>query len=472
MSTARALAVVVLVLPIAAAVVSPVEAARGPLDHAGSWSNLGPSPITVINSALLEDGRVLLYGFNGQSAVWDARNATFAQAPAANTNKFCSGMAFLADGRLLVVGGHFGQNASTGAFLGIDSVEEFDGEYWYRVPDMAGGPRWYPTAVTLADGRVLAHNGVHDGVLNKKAEVYNPDTWSWSIAGERRLSTYARAHVMPDGRVHFTSPEAVVSAFDPANGTWSDGPRRETWGRATAVSVQMDAKSGRTLVFGGFSDDQGVQSFAYDPLARTWTRTPNLAHARTWADGVVLPTGEVFAVGGDRAPRGATPIRAEIYEPATNEWVPVLRPVWQRGYHSTAILLADGSVLSTNQLDRAFEVYKPWYFFVGDRPTIDAAPTYAAYGGIIPIATPDDVRQVVLVRHGSSTHGLDTDQRRVPLDFVSAPGVGVTALVPASRAIAPPGPYTLFVLDANGVPSEGKPLLVEPGFGLVPVHAE
>jgi hypothetical protein len=47
----------------------------------------------------------------------------------------------------------------------------------------------------------------------------------------------------------------------------------------------------------------------------------------------------------------------------------------------------------------------------------------------------------------------------VPLTFVPG-GRGVSVTFPTNRAAAPPGPYMLFLVNADGVPSEGRIMLL------------
>jgi len=134
-----------------------------------------------------------------------------------------------------------------------------------------------------------------------------------------------------------------------------------------------------------------------------------------------------------------------------------------RLYHSTALLLPDGRVLSAgggrtgndtdpNQLSAEF--YAPPYLFKGPRPTMSVAPATATYGGTIPVQTPDAGRiaTVSLLRLGAATHAFNMDQRFVPLTFTAGNGA-LTVQAPANTNLAPPGSYMLFILDTNGVPS-------------------
>ena len=70
------------------------------------------------------------------------------------------------------------------------------------------------------------------------------------------------------------------------------------------------------------------------------------------------------------------------------------------------------------------------------------------------VTTPDaaGIAKVTLVRAGSTTHGIDTEQRAVPLAFTRGSG-SLTATVPANGNELPSGYDMLFVVDGNGVPS-------------------
>ena len=129
-----------------------------------------------------------------------------------------------------------------------------------------------------------------------------------------------------------------------------------------------------------------------------------------------------------------------------------------RMYHSTALLLPDGRVLSAGQdngsLQRYGEIFSPPYLFKGARPSIASAPSSVSNGGTLQFTSPDaaNLTSVVLIRPGSCTHEINTDQRSVPLTFTVS-GTSVSATVPANVNVAPPGYYMLFVVNSNGVPS-------------------
>jgi galactose oxidase len=74
-------------------------------------------------------------------------------------------------------------------------------------------------------------------------------------------------------------------------------------------------------------------------------------------------------------------------------------------------------------------------------------------GGQLRITTSTVNPKFVLVRIGSVTHSVNSDQRRVPLTTVARSGTQYTATLPKDSGILIPGHYYLFVLNAAGVPS-------------------
>jgi hypothetical protein len=85
---------------------------------------------------------------------------------------------------------------------------------------------------------------------------------------------------------------------------------------------------------------------------------------------------------------------------------------------------------------------------------IQGAPKTVNYGQQFAIHTdrPNDIAMVSMIAPGAVTHGLDMNQRRVPLTFTAEAGK-VIANAPVNANHAPPGPYMVFLVDTLGVPS-------------------
>src|SRR5213078_2343655 len=175
-----------------------------------------------------------------------------------------------------------------------------------------------------------------------------------------------------------------------------------------------------------------------------------------------LPDGKVLVTGGTSGPgvnNTATPVfAAEMRDPATESWTTMASAQAPRLYHSAALLLPDGRVLTTGGDDiTQVELYSPPYLFAGARPTITSAPAVVSFGQSYFVETPDaaNIAKVRWIRLGSVTHAFNMNQRINSLSFSQAPG-GLNVVSPSNPNLAPPGHYLLFILNANGVPSIAK----------------
>jgi galactose oxidase len=81
-------------------------------------------------------------------------------------------------------------------------------------------------------------------------------------------------------------------------------------------------------------------------------------------------------------------------------------------------------------------------------------------GGTIDVTTGGAVQRFSLIRFGSATHSVNTDQRRIPLEPKSGGGNKYTITVPSDPAVALPGYWMLFAIQ-GGVPSVAETVLVK-----------
>ena len=226
---------------------------------------------------------------------------------------------------------------------------------------------------------------------------------------------------------------------------------------------------GKILYVGGGPPTNTAEIIDLNQPSPSWAYTGSMAFARRQMNATLLPTGQVLATGGTSAggfndPSGAVHA-AELWDPATGTWTTMASNAVTRIYHSTTLLLPDARVLHTGSGDGAgaadelnYEIYSPPYLFKGARPTITGAtPAVVGYGQSLNVATPDgaSITKVTFIRFGSVTHAFDAGQLLVPLAF-SQVGGGLSVLLPASATIAPPGPYMLFLVNSNGVPSVSR----------------
>jgi galactose oxidase len=168
--------------------------AHGQLDLVGQWSPVVNWPVVNINVCLLPNGKFLLWPRDGgnQARIWDPATNGFTLVPLPTTNLFCAGHSFLADGTLVVPGGHIADGE------GEKEAHLFDyrNNTWTRVADMNAG-RWYPTSTTLANGEALVSSGsTINYTANQVFQVFQPSTRTWRIL--RRTGEYlTRGRTLP-----------------------------------------------------------------------------------------------------------------------------------------------------------------------------------------------------------------------------------------------------------------------------------
>ena len=440
-----------------------------PQATAGEWSAPFAWPVVAVHLHLLPTGDVLSWGREGDPQVWHIGTGAFTPAPSTSM-LFCSGHAFLPDGRLMVTGGHISDEH------GLPDANIFDpvSGSWTSVAPMSRG-RWYPTSTTLEDGQLLTLAGRDE----TSAEVEIPEVWTGSawrpLAGASQpLPYYPRAFVAPNGLVFYAGELQQSAYLDPRGaGHWTTVSDSNYGWRDYGSAVMY--RPGQVLILGGSDPPDGAPTRTAEVIELTepapaWRFTQPMIHARRQFNATLLPDGSVLATGGTSAagfsdPAGAVRA-AEVWDPATEAWTLLASNQVTRVYHSTTLLLPDGRVLHTGSGDGPglprelnAEIFSPPYLFRGARPSIDSVPETVAYGQKFFLATPDAPRVVraTLVRLGSVTHGFDQNQRFLELSFQRAAG-GLTVTAPASGSLAPPGHYQLFILSSDGVPSAGKVL--------------
>jgi galactose oxidase-like protein/Big-like domain-containing protein len=431
----------------------------------GEWSSLKSSPVVQLHMHLLTDGRVLTWGHNGVPQVWDPATGRFTAEPSPSL-LFCAGHEFLPDGRLFVVGGHITNNH------GLPNSNIFDPatSSWQVGPPMAQG-RWYPTATTLPNGDVLVLAGTDEaGAIASVPEIWNGSGWRRLTSASLALPDYPRAFVAPDGRVFYAGQLKQSRWLDVSGtGTWSIGPSLNSGTRPYGSAV-MYAPGKILYVGGGTPPTNTAETIDLNSANPHWTYTGSMAYARWNLNATLLPTGSVLVTGGtgdsDRSnPAGAVNV-AELWNPNSGQWAQLATAApLLRGYHSTALLLPDGRVLHAGGGDGGstpnnlnYEVYSPPYLFKGPRPGINGpTPDAVTYGQTIDVPSPDaaSITKVTLIRMGSVTHAFDQAQRLLPLNFSASSG-RVSVTLPGRRNAAPPGPYLLFLVNGDGVPSVGR----------------
>ncbi|SEA62125.1 galactose oxidase-like domain-containing protein [Nitrosospira multiformis] len=351
--------------------------------------------------------------------------------------------------------------------------------------------RWYPTAVSLSDGRVLAFSGGHP--IAAQVEVYDGTSWA-PVTGADRIfeELYPGLHLLPSGEIFYTragwagaigTQTAYLTLTGPTSGSWTDYGQEQFYDRQEGMSLltidtTVSPERTRLYIFGGGVSGPAtarnnataeVIEFSGGVGGSSWQRIADMNFGRTNVNAVVLPTGRILIIGGHSNGQKSSPtsvLPVEIYNPDTDEWTPGAPLNFPRQYHSVCILLPDGRVLAAGGVapgtadpdQHTLELYSPGYLSLGARPVISTAPPSVTYGTTFSVETPQatSIGSVVLIAPISVTHHTDAGQRYIKLPINSRTATALETTAPANGNIAPPGFYMLFIVNNQGIPSEAR----------------
>ena len=463
----------------------------------GQWSTLPyPMPINPIHASLLHTGQVLVVSGSGNvasntdylSAIWDPQAGSVTLQDV-SWDMFCNGMIVLPDGRPFVLGGTLQYDP----FYGSPRTSTYDAgtRSFVDLENMAHG-RWYPTATTNGDGSIMVFSGLDDtGRTNTAVELYKVGSgWSRPYGAPWTPPLYPRMHLLPNGTVFYAGPTAASSLFDPSTARWTmnvaytNYGNRRTYGASVLLPLTPDnGYTPRVMILGGgdpATETTEIIDLSVDNPAWQWS--DSMSQPRIQMNAVILPNGNVLALGGSAYNEDVTTasLTADLFDPGTGTFSSAGAGAYPRLYHSVALLLPDATVWvaggnpSRGTYEQHMEIYSPAYLFTTDadgntipatQPTITSVtpPQGIGYGGSFQVQTPNaaDIASVVLVRPGSVTHAFDMDQRLVGLSFTAGDGL-LNVNGPANGNIAPPGYYMLFILNTAGVPSVATFVQVSP----------
>lgn len=438
---------------------------------------------------------------NTQTAVYFPNNGEVKLFPVdyIGHDMFCPGISFDFNGNLLVTGGSSSEAASL--FNSQDQV-------WSKQTPMKLG-RGYQSSTTISDGRIFTIGGSWSGNLEtaKNGEIWDGNNNAWTLLPEcqvepmrtadsrgiYRQDNHAWLFAWKNESVFQAGPSTAMNWYTTeGEGSVSPAGRRGP-DAMCGPAVMFDAVAGSILAVGGAPEYEKTDATAEAYVVKIKDvggeaeveRVADMQVKRIFANSIVLPDGTVFVVGGQAYGKPFSDETAamapELWDPSTKEFSLLAEGPTPRTYHSIALLMPDATVFSgggglcgdcngnpaANHFDG--EMYSPPYLFQDNGETLAARPRIAMVnpeaaqvGSDITVTIEAEVAeaQFSLVRMGSSTHTINTDQRRVPLEAsfletMTETGRTTTSYsitLPGDPGILLPGYWYLFAM-VNGVPS-------------------
>ncbi|KAF7854632.1 hypothetical protein EAF04_010440 [Stromatinia cepivora] len=479
----------------------------------GIWGPTIDFPVVPVAGAQEASGNIVLWSSwasdqfhstpGGQTAMarWNPLSYEVLKRIVTNTSHdmFCPGISIDGTGMMVVTGGNDASETS---------LYDSSTDQWIKGPAMSLR-RGYQASTTLSDGRVFVIGGSWAGgaKLPKNGEVYDPINGNWSMLsgatvkqmltddmeGPWRADNHGWLFGWQNGSVFQAGPSRAMNwYFTDGNGSvLGAGDRLDDEDSMSGNAVMFDATAGQILTIGGSPDYD--KSYATRNAHVITLKGPGekvdvkpagtdgtMHSKRVFHTSVVLPDGTVFIAGGQTFGVAFNEQNVqfvpELYDPKTNTFTELTGNNVIRVYHALSILLPDGRVLnaggglcgncSANHYDG--QIFTPPYLLteegkLRDRPDIfSRAPAQLNVGDSFELTTSVAIHSASLVRIGSATHTVNTDQRRVPLPLSKVPlrRNRYGAHLPADSGVLIPGYWMLFVIDEYGTPSRGQTIFI------------
>lgn len=357
-----------------------------------------------MHAGLLPNGRVVFLDkvenytqlklANGQYAYSSEYDpATNLAVPLAyETNSFCAGGIFLADGTFLALGGNaplaFIDPTVGDGFTGIrylkrsPSDASLNGQPWSEPGNKLSSARWYPSVQIMPDGTLFVASGSLNG-LDPSVPANNNPTYeilsSTGISSGKSIPMdilaknqpyymYPFMHLLKDGTLFVfvsKSSELFNVATNTTVRTFSDLPGDYRTYPNTGASVLLPLSSANQwnpdIIICGGGAYQDISSPTDPSCGRIQPLSTNpswemdsMPEGRGMVEGTLLPDGTVIFLNGCNHGAqgfglGADPtFEALIYDPTKalgQRWTTGASSTIARLYHSVAVLLLDGTLM-------------------------------------------------------------------------------------------------------------------------------
>ncbi|PWZ00934.1 galactose oxidase, partial [Testicularia cyperi] len=462
------------------------------------------------------------------AAIWSLSDGS-CRAQDAATNQFCAGGAATGGGQWIQAGGNPEQN-NQGEGNGLRALRQIDPcsdqSCGWREQNLLQRDRWYPTVETMGDGSAIIFGGYNAQVFLPIPQSGNTPTAEFFpsrgapvnvpiLDRSWPFSLYPLTALLSDGRFFMVSGNqtAIWNPNDASEVRLPDmpnGPRTYPSGGAHVLLPLTPANNyAETLMYCGgtnipdwgnaYCPGAGAHEVPannkcdfINPLSNgaSWRSGADMPHGRVMGNFIILPDGKIAIVNGAKngvqgfgcgfpgESQASNPaLEVDVYDPATSSWSTIATAQVNRGYHASATLLPDGSILTAgssphHDVNTELQPFPTEYrlekifpsYYNQPRPNNTALPTQYNYGGQSFTITFDNESQansatVRLIKTGWSTHSLQMGQRAIELAKQVQGNQATFSNLPNNPNLMPPGAALAFLV-VNGIPSIGRYAIV------------
>ena len=469
---------------IQARTINAIFASTGsdPVATKGEWGPTFQTPVVGIHVHLLPTGKVLLWGDRGDAQLWDPESPNAGFTAIAKTYRiFCSGHTFLPDGRLLITGGTISGTRGDPRAVIFDPATNS----WTPTSSMAQG-RYYPTTTVLSNGNVVAISGSDEtATVVDIPEVWNGSTWRRLTSASLSIPNpyYPAVFLAPNGKPFLAGFQATTRYLSTgSSGQWNTVATRNAPDRKLGSAV-MYAPGKVLYAGGGDPPTSSAEVIDLNAASPGWRDVAGMQFARRQMNATILADGSVLVTNGtsgpgfnDVSPGGGGSGVVEPGHGGVDHHGPRSRGP-DLSLRRPAPARRPGA-LRRQRRRRRGQLREQSVHDAGVLAAVSLQPR--RLGGRAPdhrlLAGEDHVRRLVRGRESRGRHRhprhahpalighprLQQSQHIYPLAFTADGPTTLRADAPPSGHLAPPGPYLLFLLSPQGVPSIAKMVTVGP----------
>ncbi len=319
---------------------------------------------------------------------------------------------------------------------------------------------WYPRSYLASDGNIVGISYNKIWMMNKKDDyrIYKTGEIPLTRGGISNHLVYKDANQLE--HVKHAEELKLLTIGSPVGNSNS------------TVMVGKDI----VYVFGGKqSGDEYAPSNKVYQIDFSNTLVPKVIELnstsipRSNGDATILPNGEVFLNGGHSYNDLKFSIFVpEIYNVKTQKTKELSKSYFRRNYHSSALLLTNGTILVSGGDVWNSEIFYPPYLFTKDvnnrtvlakRPVISKIESDLKRGLFeieLDKKNPLDIDMVSIISTGSYTHAQGSEPKFRSLKIIRQEGNKIYLEIPSNKNELQNGTYTIFAVTRAGVPSVGK----------------
>ncbi|KAJ1569106.1 hypothetical protein HK096_004199 [Nowakowskiella sp. JEL0078] len=193
--------------------------------------------------------------------------------------------------------------------------------------------------------------------------------------------------------------------------------------------------------------EPSYQTFIFDPITSTFVQGPDFTVGRLYHSGaLLLPDGRIITTGNEVANF------MDYAKAQAGLCFPFADPAGKSSLDN------DPTASCHQPFEYRIEVFTPSYLSLSNPPIISAGygtnyPKSITYGTTFAVkfdTVATSVSSISFIRYSTTTHSINPDQRFVELVIVTSNATHLTIAAPPNSFIAPPGNWMLFAVGKNG----------------------